>query len=129
MRIVGDRFLFPSDVLFESGSATLLPEGRASIAEVAGTLEEVADEIPPNPDRVLRVDGHTVDAPVVVVAGAFADNWELGAGRPVNPEDTEAARAQNRRIELKLTERRAQPCRNDHAPRTRRPLALGKPSV
>ena len=108
-------------------------------------------------DWVLRVDGHTDDAPVVVVAGAFADNWELSAGRaltvvkykteelgfpperlaaaefgecrPVNPEDTEAARAQNRRIELKLAERRAQPCRNDHAPRTRRPLALRKPSV
>ncbi|MYH58706.1 MAG: peptidoglycan -binding protein, partial [Boseongicola sp. SB0675_bin_26] len=132
VRIVGDRFLFSSEVLFESGSATLRPEGRASIAEVAGILEEVADEIPANLDWVLRVDGHTDSAPVVV-AGAFADNWELSAGRalsvvkymtgtlgfpperlaaagfgeyrPVNPEDTDAARAQNRRIELKLTER------------------------
>ena len=132
VRIVGDRFLFPSEVLFESGSATLLPEGRASIEEVAGILVEVADEIPANLDWVLRVDGHTDSAPVVG-AGEFADNWELSAGRalsvvkfmtgtlgfpperlaaagfgeyrPVNPEDTEAARAQNRRIELKLTER------------------------
>ena len=132
VRVVGDRFLFPSEVLFESGSATLRPEGRASIAEVAGILVEVADEIPPNLDWVLRVDGHTDNAPVVV-ASAFADNWELSAGRalsvvkymteeldfpperlaaagfgeyrPVNPENSDAARAQNRRIELKLTER------------------------
>ena len=132
VRIVGDRFLFPSEVLFESGSATLLPEGQASIAEVAGILVEVADEIPPNLDWVLRVDGHTDNAPVTN-GGAFADNWELSAGRalsvvkymtgtlgfpaerlaaagfsefrPVNPEDSDAARAQNRRIELKLTER------------------------
>ncbi|MYF89180.1 MAG: OmpA family protein, partial [Boseongicola sp. SB0676_bin_33] len=91
-----------------------------------------ADEIPPNLDWVLRVDGHTDNAPVVV-ASAFADNWELSAARalsvvkymteeldfrperlaaagfgeyrPVNPENSDAARAQNRRIELKLTER------------------------
>ena len=132
VRIVGDRFLFPSEVLFASGSATLLPEGQASIAEVAEILEEVADEIPPNLDWVLRVDGHTDNAPVTN-GGAFADNWELSAGRalsvvkymtgtlgfpaerlaaagfsefrPVNPENSDAARAQNRRIELKLTER------------------------
>ena len=132
VRIVGDRFLFSSEVLFESGSATLLPEGQASIAEVAGILVDVADEIPPNLDWVLRVDGHTDNAPVTV-AGEFADNWELSAGRalsvvkymtgtlgfpperlaaagfsefrPVDPENSDAARAQNRRIELKLTER------------------------
>ena len=83
VRIVGDRFLFSSEVLFESGSATLRPEGRASIEEVAGILEEVADEIPANLDWVLRVDGHTDNAPVVV-AGEFADNWELSAGRALS---------------------------------------------
>jgi chemotaxis protein MotB len=131
VQIVGDRFLFSSEVLFPSGSPELLPEGRAQIAQVARILSQVSAEIPEGIDWILRVDGHTDNIPVS--GGAFADNWELsqaralsvvrfmvnqlgfpperlaatgfGEYRPVNPANTSAARAENRRIELKLTER------------------------
>jgi chemotaxis protein MotB len=131
IQIVGDRFLFSSEVLFPSGSADLLPEGRAQIAQVAQILTQVSEEIPAGIDWILRVDGHTDNIPVS--GGAFADNWELsqaralsvvrymvnqlgfpperlaatgfGEYRPVNTANTPEARAENRRIELKLTER------------------------
>ncbi len=131
VQIVGDRFLFSSEVLFPSGSPELLPEGRAQIAQVAQILSQVSEEIPPGIDWILRVDGHTDNIPVG--GGVFADNWELsqaralsvvrymvndlgfpperlaatgfGEYRPVNTADTPEARAENRRIELKLTER------------------------
>jgi chemotaxis protein MotB len=131
VQIVGDRFLFSSEVLFPSGSSDLLPEGQAQIAQVAQILTQVSGEIPEGIDWILRVDGHTDNVPVS--GGAFADNWALsqaralsvvrfmvnqlgfpperlaatgfGEYRPVNPADTPEARAQNRRIELKLTER------------------------
>ncbi len=132
VQIVGDRFVFSSEVLFESASATLSPAGRQSIAQVAGILGDVADEIPEQIDWIIRVDGHTDNVPLSGT-GEFADNWELsqaralsvvkfltenlgfpperlaatgfGEYRPVDPADTVEARAQNRRIELKLTER------------------------
>ena len=132
VRVVGDRFVFSSEVLFTAGSADLAPEGRRQIAGVVKTLKEVADQIPPAIDWIIRVDGHTDNIPLSG-AGAFADNWELsqaralsvvrymqddlgfppqrmaatgfGEYRPVDPADTPQARAQNRRIELKLTER------------------------
>ena len=131
VRVVGDRFVFSSEVLFQSGSADLLPEGRAQIAGVVATLQEVATQIPPSIDWIIRVDGHTDNVPIS--GGAFADNWQLsqaralsvvrymqnelgfppermaatgfGEYRPVAEGDTPEARAQNRRIELKLTER------------------------
>jgi chemotaxis protein MotB len=131
VQIVGDRFLFSSEVLFPSGSADLLPEGRAQIGQVARTLAEVSDRFPEGVDWILRVDGHTDNIPIS--GGLYADNWELsqaralsvvrymvnqlgfppgrlaatgfGEYRPVNPANTPEARAQNRRIELKLTER------------------------
>jgi chemotaxis protein MotB len=131
VQIVGDRFLFSSEVLFEIGSADLAAAGRTQISEVAGILSEVADQIPGQIDWILRVDGHTDDIPIT--GGVYADNWELsqaralsvvrymianlgfppgrlaptgfGEFRPVNTEDSDVARAQNRRIELKLTER------------------------
>jgi chemotaxis protein MotB len=131
VRIVGDRFVFSSEVLFETGSAELAPEGRSQIASVAELLLGVAADIPPEIDWILRVDGHTDDLPIT--GGRFADNWELsqaralsvvrymteelgfpperlaatgfGEFRPVARGGTEEARAQNRRIELKLTER------------------------
>src|SRR6056297_340709 len=131
IQVVGDRFLFSSEVLFPSGSADLLPAGRAQMAQVTDTLLGVSDRIPGGIDWILRDDGHTDDVPVS--GGAYADNWELsqaralsvvrfmvdalgfpperlaatgfGEYRPVNPADTPQARAQNRRIELKLTER------------------------
>lgn len=132
VRVVGDRFVFSSEVLFEPGSATLAPEGQSQIAGVAATLQEVAAVIPPEIDWIIRVDGHTDDVPLSG-AGEFRDNWELsqaralsvvrflqnelgfppermaatgfGEYRPVAEGDTPEARAQNRRIELKLTER------------------------
>jgi chemotaxis protein MotB len=127
---VGDRFVFSSEVLFEPGQATLSDEGRAQIARVKSILDEVSDELPADLDWIVRVDGHTDDIPYV---GEFRDNWGLSQARalsvvrymqdelgfpprrlaatgfgefqPVSDADTPAARALNRRIELKLTER------------------------
>ncbi|WP_019955516.1 peptidoglycan -binding protein [Yoonia vestfoldensis] len=132
IRIEGDRFVFSSEVLFEVGRADLSPQGRAEIANVAGILNDIADDIPDSIDWIIRVDGHTDDIPITP-GGRFADNWELSQARalsvvrfmaedlgipptrlaangfgeyqPLNPADTAEARAQNRRIELKLTER------------------------
>lgn len=132
VRIVGDRFVFSSEVLFNPGSADLAPEGQAQIARVAATLLDAAREIPEGIDWILRVDGHTDNVPLSGL-GEFKDNWELsqaralsvvrfmqdqlgfppdrlaatgfGEYRPVAPGDSAEARAQNRRIELKLTER------------------------
>ena len=132
VRVVGDRFVFSSEVLFTPGAADLAPEGRAQIAGVVATLNEIAAQIPPGIDWIIRVDGHTDNVPLSGT-GAFADNWELSQARalsvvrymvddlgfppqrlaatgfgefqPVATGATPEARAQNRRIELKLTER------------------------
>ena len=132
VQIVGDRFVFSSEVLFDPGAADLSEAGEAEIANVAGILRGVINEIPDGIDWVLQVDGHTDDVPIIDGA-RFQDNWELSQARalsvvrylsnevgfpperlsangygeyqPVNPADTPAARAQNRRIELKLTTR------------------------
>lgn len=132
VRVVGDRFVFSSEVLFNPGAADLSPEGKAQIAQVVATLGEVSAEIPPGIDWIIRVDGHTDDVPLSGF-GEFRDNWELSQARalsvvrymqdtlgfppnrlaaagfgeyqPVALGDSAEARAQNRRIELKLTER------------------------
>lgn len=132
VRIEGDRFVFSSEVLFPSGGAELSPEGTREIAKVADILRNVAADIPEGIEWVLRVDGHTDDVPLSG-QGEFADNWELSQARalsvvrymsnflgippdrlaangfgqyqPVDTADTEAARARNRRIELKFTEK------------------------
>ncbi|MDO6457181.1 peptidoglycan -binding protein [Celeribacter halophilus] len=132
VRIVGDRFVFSSEVLFESASADLNDEGKAQIARVAAILSEVSSEIPPEIDWVIRVDGHTDKTPLSG-SGAYRDNWELSQARalsvvrymsevlgfdpsrlvaagfgeyqPVAEGDSPEALAQNRRIELKLTEK------------------------
>lgn len=132
VRVVGDRFAFSSEVLFEPGSATLSFEGKSQIAGVVRTLQEVAAAIPPEIDWIIRVDGHTDNLPLSGL-GEYRDNWELsqaralsvvrymqndlgfppnrlaatgfGEYRPVAEGDSPEARAQNRRIELKLTER------------------------
>ena len=132
VRIEGDRFVFSSEVLFEPGRATLSDLGRGEIANVAGILRDIADDIPAGIDWVIRVDGHTDNVPLSGI-GQYANNWELSQARalsvvlymvnflgippdrlaangfgqfqPLNPADTPEARAQNRRIELKLTER------------------------
>ena len=132
VRIEGDRFVFSSEVLFAPGSAELSPEGRQEVAKVAQILSGVVDDIPPEIDWVIRVDGHTDNLPLSGF-GKYTDNWELSQGRalsvvkymvdalgipperlaangfgefqPVAEGDSEEARAQNRRIELKFTER------------------------
>jgi chemotaxis protein MotB len=132
VRVVGDRFVFSSEVLFSPGSADLAPEGRAQIAGVVQILDEVRAKIPAEIDWIIRVDGHTDNVPLSG-GGAFRDNWELsqaralsvvrfmqdelgfppermaatgfGEYRPVATGEDETSRAQNRRIELKLTER------------------------
>ncbi len=132
VRIVGDRFVFSSEVLFPPGKARLSAEGQREIAKIAGILRNIAGDIPSEIDWVLQVDGHTDDVPIVRGA-EFADNWELSQARalsvvrymveflglppsrlsangfgqyqPINPADSAEARAQNRRIELKFTEK------------------------
>ena len=132
VQVVGDRFVFSSEVLFEPGSDDLSPEGRDEIAKVARVLDEVSEEIPPDTEWILRVDGHTDDTPLSP-RSPFADNWELSQARalsvvrylsedlgippdrlsangfgehqPIDPRGTPDARALNRRIEVKLTER------------------------
>lgn len=132
IQIEGDRFVFSSEVLFAPGSATLSEQGQNEIAKVAALLRGVAREIPDNIDWIIRVDGHTDNVPLSGF-GEFRNNWELSQARalsvvefmvasqgidpknlaangfgeyqPINTDDTEQARAQNRRIELKLTER------------------------
>ena len=132
VRIEGDRFVFSSEVLFQPGSATLSPEGETEIGKVGAILQRVAGEIPDTIDWVIRVDGHTDNLPLSG-GGEFRNNWELSQARalsvvlymidtqgispnrlaangfgeyqPVDTADTGAARAQNRRIEIKLTER------------------------
>ena len=130
VRIVGDRFVFSSEVLFATGQARLSSAGQAELAKVAAILARVVDEIPSGIDWVIQVDGHTDNLPLSG-RGQFSDNWELSQARalsvvryminafglpperlsangfgefqPVNPADTDEARAQNRRIELKFT--------------------------
>lgn len=130
IRIEGDRFVFQAEVLFPTGSAALTPEGVDQVDQVANALKEVGREIPQDIEWVLRVDGHTDRRPIQTAE--FASNWELSSARAisvvqrlidegVSPErlvaagfgehqpletgDSEEALRQNRRIELKLTEK------------------------
>ena len=130
IRIVGDRFVFQSEVLFESGSAELGEDGRPQLLRVADVLKEVSDKIPDDIDWVLRIDGHTDTRPIDTIL--YPSNWELSTARaisvvqlligrgippdrlvaagfgqfhPLDHQDTEAAYRRNRRIELKLTQR------------------------
>ena len=131
IRIVGDRFVFQSEVLFPSGSDEINDAGRVEMKKLADALIELQREIPPEINWVLRVDGHTDNRPV---SGnrRYRDNWELSSARatsvvkfliengvpanrlvaagfgefqPLDRPTRDEARASNRRIELKLTER------------------------
>ena len=132
VRIVGDRFIFSSEVLFSAGRSDLSKEGKSEILNVTEILSSIMKNIPENIDWVIRVDGHTDNTPLSG-AGEFKDNWELSQARalsvvkymikelnfsgsrlaangfgeyqPISQEDTPEARALNRRIEIKLTER------------------------
>ena len=130
VRIVGDRFVFQSEVLFGQGQADIAAEGEMQLAQLAVALTQIAAEIPEDIDWVLQVEGHTDDIPVR--AGRFADNWDLSTERalsvvrflaeqglppnrlaaagygefqPLDPADSDEARRRNRRIEMKLTQR------------------------
>ncbi len=82
IRIVGDRFVFQSEVLFDSGFAELRPGGMEQIAKLAETLKELGEKIPPEINWVLRVDGHTDVRPIQTEA--FPSNWELSTARAVS---------------------------------------------
>lgn len=129
-KIVGDRFVFPSDVLFDPGSAVLKPAAGPQLDKLAAALKDIEGNIPADIPWVMRVDGHTDITPIST--SAFPSNWELSAARaitvvrylmsrgiapehlvaagfgefqPIDPGTNQAALARNRRIELKLTER------------------------
>ena len=130
IRVVGDRFVFQSEVLFESGEALLGAAGQQQMANLAKTLVELEADIPDTIDWILRVDGHTDRVPISTTR--FASNWELSTARaisvvrylidagvpakrlaatgfgeyqPLDPRNDEIAYRRNRRIELKLTQR------------------------
>ena len=130
IRVVGDRFVFQSEVLFPKGSAEINPAGRPELDKLASAMRELETEIPKDLAWVLRVDGHTDTDPIQT--SAFSSNWELSAARaiavvkeliaqgvspnrlvaagfgefqPIEQGDTEEIKTRNRRIELKLTER------------------------
>jgi chemotaxis protein MotB len=130
VRIVGDRFVFQSEVFFDAGQAVLKPEGRAEVDKIADALLQLEKQIPADIAWVMRVDGHTDIRPIA--NPQFPSNWELSSARaiavvqymigrgvspqrlvaagfgefqPIDPEKTDEAFRRNRRIELKLTER------------------------
>jgi len=130
IQIVGDRFVFQSEVLFRTGEATLEAAGERQLIQFAATLTEIAATIPPEIDWVLRVDGHTDRRPIRTPQ--FPSNWELSTARaisvvkflidqgiapnrlvgagfgrfhPLDPREDEIAFRRNRRIEFKLTQR------------------------
>ena len=131
IRVVGDRFVFQSEVLFASGAEDINPNGRGELDKLAEAILELESQIPSEITWVLRVDGHT-DAVPLSGTGRLRNNWELSAARaisvvryliekgvnpkrlvaagfgefqPLEPGDTPEINARNRRIELKLTER------------------------
>ncbi|MBS0562108.1 MAG: peptidoglycan -binding protein, partial [Proteobacteria bacterium] len=131
IQVVGDRFVFQSEVLFPVGSADVTPAGEEQMRLLAISIRQIAAEIPPDVNWILRVDGHA-DKQKLSGSGAFASNWELSAARaiavvkllidqgvpanhlaatafgdtqPLDPSDTPQAYARNRRIELRLTDR------------------------
>ena len=130
IRIVGDRFVLQSELLFETGKAELRPEARAEIDKIAAAILELSQKIPGDIAWVLRVDGHTDVRPIS--GPVFKSNWDLSAARaiavvqylasksippqrlvaagfgefqPIDPEKNDEAYKRNRRIEFKLTER------------------------
>lgn len=130
IRVEGDRFVFQSELLFDTGSAELGPEGLAQVRSLARTLSDISRQIPPDVPWVLRVDGHTDRRPIT--NSRFPSNWELSTARamtvirtlilagipadrlaaagfgefqPVDKGDSEAAWQKNRRIELRIDAR------------------------
>lgn len=130
VEIVGDRFVFQSEVLFAQGQAKIGSDGQEQLAKLAVALADIANKIPNDINWVLQVDGHTDNVPIR--AGRYADNWDLSTERalsvvrylnqqglpanrlaaagygeyqPLDSADSHDARRKNRRIELKITQR------------------------
>ncbi|MEP3476234.1 MAG: peptidoglycan -binding protein [Rhodomicrobiaceae bacterium] len=130
IRVVGDRFVFQSEVLFTSGSDELNPAGQIEMSKLASAVNEIRQKIPGNIKWVLRIDGHTDRQPINTPR--FPSNWELSSSRatsvvrflinegvpanrlvaagfgenhPLDTSNSPEAFAKNRRIELKLTEK------------------------
>jgi chemotaxis protein MotB len=130
VRVVGDRFVFQSEVLFAAGQADVSDEGKTELAQLATALIQLEKEIPPDINWVLRIDGHTDKRPIH--SEQFPSNWELSTARavaivktlvvqgipaqhlsangfgqfqPIDATDSESAYAKNRRIEIQLTNR------------------------
>jgi chemotaxis protein MotB len=128
--VVGDRFVFQSEVLFASGSADVSLDGQRQLGQLARTLLDISKAIPKEVNWILRVDGHTDTVPIATAQ--FRSNWELSSARaiavvrylaaqgvpqerlaaagfgeyqPLEPGNSEAVRSRNRRIELKLDQR------------------------
>ena len=130
IRIVGDRFVFQSELLFETGFAELGEPGKVQLRRLASTLIAITSEIPQDIDWILRIDGHTDKRPIVT--SDFPSNWELSTARaisvvkflieqgiprerlaatgfgefqPLDPGEDEIAYRRNRRIEFKFTQK------------------------
>ena len=130
IKVVGDRFVFQSEVLFGSGEATLSPNGQGDLDKFAMVYQQLATQLPPDLPVIIEVQGHTDRAPIR--SGRFPSNWELSTSRaqevvnylirqgvppqrlaavgmgeyhPIDSADTPEAYRRNRRIELKITSR------------------------
>ena len=130
IKVVGDRFIFESELLFDSASANLQENGKAKLKQIAMTLMETTNEIPTDIDWIIQVEGHTDKRPINTIQ--FPSNWELSSARansvlkllleigfpprrlaaagygefyPISDGETIEDYQQNRRIELKLTSR------------------------
>ena len=128
VKVVGDRFVFQSEVLFAPGQASINPEGQAQLGQIADAIMQIIADIPSDIPWILQVEGHTDDIPV---SGVYTDNWDLSTERalsvvrfmidrgvpserlaasgygefqPVASGKTDSDRQKNRRIELKLTQ-------------------------
>jgi chemotaxis protein MotB len=130
IRVVGDRFVFQSEVFFDAGQAVLKPEGRGELDKLGAIIADLGREMPPDLPWILRVDGHTDNRPIR--SAQFPSNWHLSAGRaiavveylvskgipadriaatgfgdnqPLDVANNDDAWRRNRRIEFKITER------------------------
>ncbi len=130
IQVVGDRFVFQSEIFFDSGSADLTPQGYGELDKLAAALKDLEGRIPKELNWVLRIDGHTDIRPIATAT--FRSNWELSSSRaisvvkyliskgvppnrlvaagfgefqPFSSGGSEADLRRNRRIELKLTEK------------------------
>ena len=131
VRVVGDRFIFQSEVIFATGQANVSAAGKEQLADIASALREIEKSIPENIPWILQIEGHT-DSDPIANSSIFRDNWDLSTERalsvvrflrsegisanrlaaagygefqPIDSGNSAASKQRNRRIELKLTQR------------------------